>query len=180
MRKYYVGYIHPESGATIIDGPHSSEPTKYTIKCRCGETWIQRVDVFKKSKKGCKQCANKALRIGGDNHVINNKWKSLLGNAKSRNLDVSITKDDFIRLVKKNCIFCGARPSETDSYDRPEWATVAFTNGVDRYNNNLGYTLENSVPCCKRCNAAKSDMSIGDFLSLIERIYNRKDIWVQV
>ena len=63
MRKYYVGYIHPESGATIIDGPHSSKQTKYTIKCRCGETWIQRVDTFKKIKRDVNNVQTKPYEL---------------------------------------------------------------------------------------------------------------------
>jgi hypothetical protein len=35
----------------------------------------------------------------------------------------------------------------------------------------VGYTIENVVPCCKRCNQAKSDQSVVDFLAWIRRVY---------
>ena len=38
---------------------------------------------------------------------------------------------------------------------------------VDRKNNTIGYTLENSVPCCIICNKGKSTFSYEFFISWI-------------
>lgn len=46
-------------------------------------------------------------------------------------------------------------------------------NGIDRVNSDLGYSVKNCVTCCKDCNTAKMNMSIKDFLSMIERIYKK-------
>lgn len=43
--------------------------------------------------------------------------------------------------------------------------------GIDRVDNSVGYTKENSVPCCKLCNFMKKAMSRNDFLSRIKKIY---------
>jgi endonuclease I len=36
--------------------------------------------------------------------------------------------------------------------------------GLDRVNNNLGYDLENAVPCCRRCNTAKGNGTLKEFI----------------
>ena len=44
-------------------------------------------------------------------------------------------------------------------------------NGVDRINSNIGYTEENTVPCCKYCNTAKNTMTQNEFKMWIKRVY---------
>ena len=44
-------------------------------------------------------------------------------------------------------------------------------NGIDRIDNNIGYTNENSVPCCKTCNFAKNILSESQFYLWIKKIY---------
>ena len=45
-------------------------------------------------------------------------------------------------------------------------------NGIDRIDNNLGYTVQNSISCCKKCNYAKHKMSYDEFIELVTNIYN--------
>ena len=47
-------------------------------------------------------------------------------------------------------------------------------NGIDRKNNNMGYTYTNSVSCCKLCNQAKNSLSIKEFYDHIQLILNNK------
>lgn len=49
----------------------------------------------------------------------------------------------------------------------------AYTyNGIDRVDNNKGYTITNSVPCCKDCNFAKRDMTHDEFIAWVTRVFN--------
>ena len=48
---------------------------------------------------------------------------------------------------------------------------VLKCNGIDRIDSSKGYTVENSVPCCKYCNTAKNTMSVDEFLKWIGRVY---------
>lgn len=61
-------------------------------------------------------------------------------NAKRRGVEWSLD-GSAERLLSQNCAYCGAAPAP--------W------NGIDRMDNALGYTNENSVPCCKSCNWGK-------------------------
>lgn len=86
------------------------------------------------------------------------RWSSLKATAKSKGLLLSITKFDFVELTKKRCFYCGGRSSDRGYV------------GLDRVNSLLGYVLENVVPCCRRCNTMKNDMSISEWFDRMERI----------
>ena len=47
-------------------------------------------------------------------------------------------------------------------------------NGIDRIDNNKGYTIDNIVPCCAKCNYAKGKLTLQEFKELIEGIYNHR------
>ena len=49
---------------------------------------------------------------------------------------------------------------------------VIYVNGVDRVNSDLGYEIENCVPCCYRCNSMKMDTSLNEFKDHITKVYN--------
>ena len=42
--------------------------------------------------------------------------------------------------------------------------------GIDRMDNDLGYTTENTVPCCTTCNMLKGTMPYDDFMAWIARL----------
>ena len=48
---------------------------------------------------------------------------------------------------------------------------VLKCNGIDRVDSSKGYTLENSVPCCKYCNIAKHTMTSTEFYAWVRRVY---------
>jgi hypothetical protein len=86
-----------------------------------------------------------------------------------------LTREQFASIVINACVYCGAAPktrffwrhkSRTESIER--------VNGVDRVKNEGGYTPENSVACCTKCNAMKSDLSLREFLAHIAKIMMRK------
>jgi hypothetical protein len=47
-------------------------------------------------------------------------------------------------------------------------------NGIDRLNNNLGYCISNSVPCCRWCNYSKNNRTESEFLLWVNNVYNHK------
>ena len=57
----------------------------------------------------------------------------------------------------------------TDDNAQLHWIKA---NGIDRLNSIIGYTIENCVPCCEKCNLMKSNYSENEFLDHIERIRN--------
>lgn len=77
-------------------------------------------------------------------------------NAKQKNNEFLLTKQQFEKIVSKPCQYCGEKIERR---------------GIDRINNNKGYTIENSAPCCKMCNYMKKNYHLEEFLLHIEKIY---------
>lgn len=89
--------------------------------------------------------------------------------AEKRNLPWSITIDEWKHLTGLPCHYCGCSPS--NHYKAGRRNGGYDYNGLDRVDNDMGYTLKNVVPCCKRCNHAKSDQSVAEFLEWATRVY---------
>ena len=75
--------------------------------------------------------------------------------------------DTFKSLVKQPCKYCGMKYSKT-LRDRVDKNFTLKINGIDRIDNRIGYTKENSVPCCKICNFAKHTMNENEFYEWIK------------
>lgn len=70
--------------------------------------------------------------------------------AKTRGYDFELTEDQFNSIVNDDCIYCGA-PKELTNI------------GIDRIDNEMGYTTSNCVPCCRHCNNRKQGTSLEEW-----------------
>lgn len=95
--------------------------------------------------------------------------------AKARNLIWSITFEDWVMLSQLSCRYCGSPPSNLSRGGYGRNGEYHY-NGLDRVDNDVGYTLKNVVPCCKRCNCAKSDQTVTEFLDWARRIASKNPI----
>jgi 5-methylcytosine-specific restriction endonuclease McrA len=84
-------------------------------------------------------------------------------NARYRGVSFKLNRSQFYMLNKSNCFYCGDKPYSI--------CRKYVFNGVDRVNNELGYIINNVVPCCKRCNVFKGSMSIEEFKNHVSKIY---------
>lgn len=95
-------------------------------------------------------------------------------NARRRNISFELSKEECMLLMKQSCIYCGRLPFKGIGKDKRRKLSGGkkyLFNGIDRKNNDVGYTSENSVSCCSDCNYAKKDKSHSDFLKWIKIIY---------
>ena len=76
--------------------------------------------------------------------------------AANKGVPFSLEFLEFFELIKRDCIYCGVRPSNTHKR-KGGYAPFRYQ-GIDRVINSDGYTLENSVPCCAACNSIKSNI----------------------
>ena len=107
-------------------------------------------------------------------------FRSSQNGAKARNHEYDLTQDQFESLITQNCYYCGAPPrpaSESAIKDRgnPRQPTFYY-NGIDRINSELGYTIENCVPCCPTCNYMKRTLQQDDFYKQIIKIYQNLNL----
>lgn len=100
--------------------------------------------------------------IPAKNSVLNNYKR----NARIYDREFSLSKEEFYKLLSGNCFYCGAKPSKIKRDNtKCKNVSICIYNGVDRVDNNKGYTISNCVSCCTTCNSAKMDRSLEDFIS---------------
>lgn len=87
--------------------------------------------------------------------------------ARRRNIQFDLSMEHFRELIVQDCRYCGSAPvlREVSSLNG------GFVgNGIDRIDNEAGYTHDNCVPCCKTCNIGKGAMSHADWISYLNRL----------
>lgn len=154
-----------EAGIFVI---HDGEQCKICSKCckakPLNNFYIDKTNKFRSACVVCVAARHKEYRNTSTWKAYNKKCKATSGrysNFKKRNekigREVAISKDDFWLLVVQPCYYCHGDIEKTGC-------------GLDRVDSHKGYTLENVVPCCKKCNQAKMDMSQIDFLNHVLQI----------
>lgn len=104
----------------------------------------------------CKKCKDYNLSLKMHNKNVVKKISSYKNSAKKRKYLWEIENSFAQDLFESECFYCGHSPSPL--------------NGIDRKNNSIGYTVENCVSCCKKCNIAKSNMEYDEWETWINRI----------
>lgn len=181
MKKYHVGYVF-EHGGVIVDGPmvlvnEKSAKKSYKWKVKCPhcltEDW-KFSNTLVGLKYPCKKCYDNSLKVFDDGPAVKRAFISLKSNAKARNIEVLITETEFRDIASQNCFYCGQEPVE--KFGPKEWQTSVYLNGIDRIDNNTGYSIDNICSCCEQCNWAKKDLSLEDFKAWIIKLSQRE--WV--
>jgi hypothetical protein len=105
------------------------------------------------------------------NKIIDGKlYPELFGDHKSKyndyrlralkkQLDFLLMETDFKNITNEKCYICGKGNSET------------HRNGIDRYDNNIGYRIENCKPCCGECNYMKREYPYDKVFDKFKMIY---------
>jgi len=91
---------------------------------------------------------------------IGARYSCIKGNAKKRGIPVEISKDQYASIVcGQVCFYCkGPLPSISGG-------------GLDRIDNEKGYTVDNVVPCCGSCNMIKGDnLTHEEMLFVMEKL----------
>lgn len=138
---------------------------KYQLNYRQG---IRKKDLLKTKK--CLFCKNEFEPINAQQKFCNIKCKAknrkyqqipdikfriIKEGAKRKKIEFELNFDWYISHIwNKSCAYCGNK-------------TI---NGIDRDDNEIGYTKANSLPCCWICNRMKSNYSIKDFLLHVKKI----------
>jgi len=91
------------------------------------------------------------------------RYKVYQSNARVKDRDFNLTEDEFIEISKLPCVYCG---KYSDTYNGDPFS------GVDRVDSNLGYSIDNCVPCCATCNRMKLDLNVDDWIDKMKQIIN--------
>lgn len=150
----------------VID---SVSPQRVFCRCSCGkETFVSEYNLYRGKAKSC-GCAPKRTATPGL-ASRNSLYSNYRASATRKNLIFNLTRLEFHELTVQNCHYCGKIPFQkiNNKYSGGPY----IYNGIDRKDNKVGYIKENCVPCCKRCNTAKSNMSYEEFINYLKNIYS--------
>lgn len=145
--------------------------------CDCGKQTISATSqiVSGKTKScGCIKVESSIINSINSRHKIvkkgsgyNSLFNSYYKSAKIKDRPFELSLKDFTELLKGDCFYCGSEPK---SVFMKSYYNVIY-NGIDRRDNNLGYTLDNSVSCCKMCNISKNNHTENEFKEWIKKAY---------
>jgi len=153
----------------------------WECRCDCGVVRLVRIDgLITGGSQSCgclqKEIAreirirgNKARALPKGEGNFNSVWRVYRKHALDKGLEFTLTKEEFRSIAIQPCYYCGDEPKQVYSPGLYN-GDFAFT-GVDRMNNDKGYTMDNCVPCCTICNLRKSDCDPIEFLKWAERVY---------
>lgn len=152
--------------------------TLWKCKCKCGTM----CEVVSHSLvNGITQsCGCISAKMAAEKSILPDKlaikkqvWISYENHAKKLGVTIELTFRDGQRLMGEDCHYCGAPPSNIRSTGNKYGPSTYAYNGLDRKNPEKGYSLDNVVPCCKKCNYAKRKLGYDEFLDLASKISER-------
>lgn len=137
---------------------------KYECVCNsCGKKYLYDAGAIRRNGfVGCRCSDNTSSK----RYVFSNYTR----NAQLKNRTFDLSFKEFVEICEGKCYYCGTEP-QTLVNKKDLYGTWKY-NGVDRVDNSIGYTKENSVTCCKTCNMMKKNMTFDEFTSKIKSIYS--------
>lgn len=96
-----------------------------------------------------------------------NQYRRLIYKAKQKSIPVSLTQQEFLEMYNNECFYCGQ--------------IVNGGYGIDRLDHQLGYSKENCVRCCFKCNSRKGGLELAGFkyprtIELMEELLQSENI----
>ena len=152
-------------------------------KCSCGNIReIRKDNLFDKRENrrtkscGCKQTQNRKTKTRRPESMYSTLYRSCKSLAVNRGLEFSLLKEEHTNIIQQNCYYCGSPPKlgqRVGKYKSMVGVPVVY-NGVDRINSDIGYIIDNCVPCCDICNKMKMQYSVEQFMNKVLEIYEHQ------
>lgn len=155
---------------------------KYECTCDCGNhfsTYAQSIIkgltqscgcFYKESRSFKKKRPRSDIKHGEHSSVANSIYCFYKRNAAMRGLELAIDRSKFYQLIIGNCFYCGIEPVQVKKPTKGKKSPAIKFNGIDRIDNNKGYTLDNCKTCCYICNRAKGQMNVDDFYYWLDNL----------
>jgi len=147
----------------------------WNCKCDCGVEKTRRYSLLLNGHT--KSCGCLGVEIQRTIHLKAPGYSGMMQlllqykrSAKLKNHLFSLSVEQFKTITSSNCYYCGTPPKRTKYNNKTKLHSHYTYNGIDRKDNDLGYTTENSIPCCFTCNDWKSNMPYEEFLLHINKI----------
>lgn len=163
---------------TVIERAYREGTTRsyWLCLCKCGKQKVIVASVLVDGRSrscGCfsLECSRKKGQGAGGFGQLYNNYRN---NARNREIEFKLTQTELAEITKNNCYFCDLPPQQVSTSSNKKPVGKAFSaytyNGIDRLDSKVGYIYGNCVPCCKRCNYAKRDYTVTEFLDWAKRV----------
>jgi hypothetical protein len=139
----------------ICKGCETEFKWKRKNKVFCDSCMMERKKIKTKLYKEKQKTMLESGFISNMVSIINSRYSAYLKGANRRKYDFNISINDFMLFWQKPCEYCG-----------DEIKTI----GIDRVNNNKGYTIDNICSCCKTCNFLKGSLDKHIFIDKCKKI----------
>lgn len=138
--------------------------------CDCGEQKnVRQAHLRGGSTNSCGCLLKETKRYSDGQSDTNSIHLTYERNARNRNLSFELSPEEFKDLISRDCYYCGREPNQRWKSHKSSYVY----NGIDRVNSSKGYTVDNTVPCCKFCNYAKRDMPVEDFIECCRKVVQK-------
>ena len=184
----YENIIGRKYGLLTVIGELKKPRKKYGIYyvecvCDCGSTTVVEKSHVKSGQVKSCGCMQLEMRRGFGDRIkktsgeaaFNETYGQYKKSARMRGYAFELSKEQFREIITQPCIYCGETLTQ-EKTKRDANGTFKYT-GIDRYDNTKGYTLDNAVPCCCKCNRIKTNMSIEELEKRLTMILEHKDFW---
>ena len=173
---------------TVIGFDLSKQQWEY--KCDCGASFFSNGKLVRNGNTKSCGCLNKEKQKERAISLINsrsdpNPIKVIATKVYGINYaDGNLDFDTFFNLSQLPCHYCDASktntrtktPSQHSYLSKLSKEELTFRyNGLDRIDSNLPHNIDNCVPSCYICNHAKSDMTMENFLSYLQKLVTNKN-----
>lgn len=159
---------------------------KWNCKCDCGNNHLVTGESLRSGKSkscGCLLIESRKSKMDRKEALLRNLYSHIKTRYKKKyDINDLISFNLFCKLSFSNCFYCGSKPNhiindyrhdkETKGRNKKVSDTVVFYNGIDRIDSKKGYINGNVIPCCRKCNVSKLNMSQSEFKKQIIKIYN--------
>lgn len=82
------------------------------------------------------------------------RYNAYRARARQKGREFSLTFEEFSLMLSSICYYCGS----------------SVKIGIDRKDNSQGYLIDNSTPCCWRCNRGKGTMHSERFIAMCKEV----------
>jgi len=152
-------------------GPGTRKNNRPRIRCicDCGNETNVSLQALKRGEVASCGCLRRELnRLAFGEAMRNGLRHKYKKRAADRGYEWEISDEQFDKLTQLPCHYCGAPPSNV--FHQPKAYGETVYNGIDRRDNDKGYTTANCVPCCTICNQTKSDLTETEFVAWLDRL----------
>ena len=101
---------------------------------------------------------NLSPELFGDHLPSYHKYRD---RALRKQLEFTLIPTDYDKITNEPCYICGKEHSKTHK------------NGIDRFDNNVGYIIDNCRSCCGECNYMKRNYSHNEMLEKFKMVYEK-------